>query len=304
MFSELLQQNGLSLDRLLTFYQVSEAGGVTRAAKGDPSRQSLFSRQIKELEQYFGVELMRRSGRGIALTADGKRLLAVIVEAFGVLTDFKNECLGQPCEITVAAGESLIQWLLLPRLGTTLREMPLVRFRFVNLSSSEAARQLTEGRIDCAIIRQDAVTSSVKYIPLGVVRYSYFVPIVLLSSRKITKPFKPSILSELPMATLEGNGSFRRELATICKKRGLALKIHVECSSFPLALSAMRNMCVASILPEIAGVDLAGLKIQEIKLDCLHNLDRSVCLAWNPRIAEIRGIVLNLVPVFEKIMKI
>lgn len=71
MFTELLQQGGLALDRLLSFCFVAQAGGVTRAAKGDPARQSLFTRQIKELEEFFGTEPIRGKGRGIVLTGAG-----------------------------------------------------------------------------------------------------------------------------------------------------------------------------------------------------------------------------------------
>lgn len=71
MFMELLQQGRLALDRLLSFCLVAQADGVTRAAKGDPARPSLFTRQIKELEEFFGTELIRRKGRGIVLTGAG-----------------------------------------------------------------------------------------------------------------------------------------------------------------------------------------------------------------------------------------
>ena len=36
---------------------MAEAGGIARAAKDDAVRQSQFSRQISELEQFFGVAL-------------------------------------------------------------------------------------------------------------------------------------------------------------------------------------------------------------------------------------------------------
>ena len=55
MFRDLFQTTGLTLERLHSFLMVAEAGGVTKAAGGDPNRQSLFSRQIKELEEFFGV---------------------------------------------------------------------------------------------------------------------------------------------------------------------------------------------------------------------------------------------------------
>ena len=117
MFSELLSEGGLSLDRLQSFCLVAQAGGVTKAAKGEPNKQTLYSRQIKELEEFFGAELMRRKGRGIALTAAGERLNLLARECFASLLDFKSECKGLPVEIVIGAGESIIDWVLIPRLA-------------------------------------------------------------------------------------------------------------------------------------------------------------------------------------------
>lgn len=50
---------------------VSNIAGV---AEGDPSRQSLISRQIGELEAFFGTELARRKGKGLELTDAGLEL--------------------------------------------------------------------------------------------------------------------------------------------------------------------------------------------------------------------------------------
>jgi DNA-binding transcriptional LysR family regulator len=74
MFTDLLKQGGISSDRLQRFCVVARAGGVTLTAKGDPTKQSLFSRQIKELEEFFGVDAGRPRGRGIALTLAGEQL--------------------------------------------------------------------------------------------------------------------------------------------------------------------------------------------------------------------------------------
>ena len=104
MIAELLSESGLSLERLQSFSRVAEAGGVTRAAKGDATKQSLYSRQIKELEEFFGAELMRRKGRGIVLTTAGERLHAIAREHFAAMIDFKLECQGQPLEIAIAVG--------------------------------------------------------------------------------------------------------------------------------------------------------------------------------------------------------
>ena len=75
-FAQMLSKGGLSLDRLNNFCRIAEAGGITKAAGGDPGKQSLYSRQIKELETFFGTELKVRRGRGIALTEAGNELAA------------------------------------------------------------------------------------------------------------------------------------------------------------------------------------------------------------------------------------
>ena len=59
MFEHLFAERGLSLDRLKTLIEVAKAGSIAAAARGDSARQSLYSRQIKELEEFFGVELAR-----------------------------------------------------------------------------------------------------------------------------------------------------------------------------------------------------------------------------------------------------
>jgi hypothetical protein len=48
-FDRLFSLAGLSLDRLRTFLRVAEAGNLSKAAQGDVTKQSQFSRQIKEL---------------------------------------------------------------------------------------------------------------------------------------------------------------------------------------------------------------------------------------------------------------
>jgi DNA-binding transcriptional LysR family regulator len=51
-FDRLFARSGLLLDRLRTFPAVAGAGNLARAAKGDPTRQSQFSRQVNELEGF------------------------------------------------------------------------------------------------------------------------------------------------------------------------------------------------------------------------------------------------------------
>jgi len=48
---------GFTIERLRAFCRIAESGSIVLAAKGDPTRQSQFSRQVKGLEEFFGTKL-------------------------------------------------------------------------------------------------------------------------------------------------------------------------------------------------------------------------------------------------------
>ena len=116
MFKELLSEGGLSLDRLKNFCAIAEAGGIARVAGGNPAKQALYSRQVRELEQFFGVELTRRKGKGIEVTEQGMELARQVRAHLQSLTDFKKACAGQPIEFRIASGNSIVEWLLVPNI--------------------------------------------------------------------------------------------------------------------------------------------------------------------------------------------
>jgi DNA-binding transcriptional LysR family regulator len=65
----------LRLRQLRLFVAVADAGSVTRAAAELHLAQPALSYQMKRLERDLGVALFTRSGRGIALTDEGRELL-------------------------------------------------------------------------------------------------------------------------------------------------------------------------------------------------------------------------------------
>jgi len=299
MFTELLREGGLSWDRLQSFCLVAQAGGVTRAAKGDPARQSLFSRQVKELEEFFGTELIRRKGRGIVLTEAGARLHVISRECFASFLDFKNQCKNQPVEVVIGAGESLIQWLLMPRLDRIRERLPNVRLKLLNLPTAEAVKRLADGLIDFALVRKDAVARPLEAKPLGVMSYSLFVPAGLRATRGRKDGLR--VLDGLPLATLEGEGSFRTALAAAARKQRVRLNIQVECSSFPLAARAVAGGKVAAILPSIAAAELLGASIERVAIPFLKAFDRDMSLAASPRLVRIRPVLERIGAVLREV---
>ncbi|QRG08308.1 LysR family transcriptional regulator [Xanthobacter dioxanivorans] len=65
----------LDMDLLKAFVSVVDAGGFTRAGARVHRTQSTVSQQIRRLEDQLGHQLLVREARGVALTAEGERLL-------------------------------------------------------------------------------------------------------------------------------------------------------------------------------------------------------------------------------------
>jgi hypothetical protein len=79
-FDRLFARSGLSLDRLRTFLAVAAAGNPARAAKGDPTRQAQFSRQVNELEGFSLLKGSRSNNWKSGIRLD-RRPCRVIVAA-------------------------------------------------------------------------------------------------------------------------------------------------------------------------------------------------------------------------------
>lgn len=293
----------MSLDRLQSFCLVAEAGGVTKAAKGDAARQSQFSRQIKELEEFFGVELMRRSGRGVALTEAGRRLHALAREHFAALGDFKADCAAEPLRLTVAAGDSLLQWVLLPRLATVQERLPGVSLRLLNLPTVAIASGLADGTLDFGLLRADAVAENVRQTALGGLEFALFVPARLLPAGS-ERTLSAKEVRQVPMATLEGEGAFRRELDRLARRAKAAFNVRLEVASFPLAARAVRSGAFAAVLPGVAREEFRGLEVQETSPVWLKPLSRPMALAWNPRLARVRPGLAKAIPVLTELGRI
>ncbi len=85
----------LETEQLRVFLAVAETGSVTGGARRIRRSQSAASLQIRHLEEVVGRPLFTRHGRGVALTAEGERLLPVarrVTQALeATLADLRGE---------------------------------------------------------------------------------------------------------------------------------------------------------------------------------------------------------------------
>jgi len=302
MFDSLFDERGLSLDRLRVLLEVRDAGSIAEAAPGDPGRQSQYSRQLRELSEFFGVKLGRRQGKLLKLTEDGARLAELAREQLRSLQDFRAECRADNSDYAIAAGDSLLQWLVIPRLGGLLHARPAVRFVTINLRAHEIIRQLRDGKIDLGIVRENAVGSGLRIAALGKLDYCAVVPASLIKGKK--RPTLREVFADLPIAVQTTDGQFIRRLREIVIGLGVAFRPALACQSFPQAASAARSGLFAAILPKLALADLPAKTYVLPDGGALDRLRREIVLAWNPRIARVRPGATRLLEQMQRILQL
>lgn len=286
MFDELFSERGLSLDRLRSFLEVAEAGGIARAAKDDTVRQSQFSRQISELEQFFGVALTERRGKHLALNAHGRKLAAVVREQLAGLRDFQCECRELPVRYTLGAGDSILQWLVLPMLASWIKSVPNSKLSLSNLRSDQIVESLLHARLDFGIVRHGTAVEPLKQVSIGPLPYALFVPEVLVPKSK--REDLPWMLRHLPWTTLATDASFLHRVVDAAAKHGLPFDVILEAESFPQAARAVATGAYAGVLPLAARADFAGQKMLVIEPPFLRTVERRLTLLWHPRLLRVR----------------
>ena len=275
------------MERLGNFCSVADAGSIVGAAKGDPVRQSLISRQIRELESFFGVELIRRRGRGLELTEAGRELAAVGRENFKGLSDYAARCRGAAWTVRIVASNSVAAWLVLPRLKMVEKAVGNLRFEIYHEQTREMVRATREGIYDIAFVRKDSLGPGLRHAVLGEIGHSLLVPKVLMRQQPKNAA---AVLGAVPIALPVG-GKMREAMERMAAKAKIRMNVTVGCSSYLQAAQVLESGMCAAVLP--------GNALSTLKTDRFHRLpipDRyTLCLAWSARSADTRPALAGLI---------
>jgi DNA-binding transcriptional LysR family regulator len=303
MFENLFANSGLSLERLKTFREIVAAGGITAVAGEDSNRQSQYSRQLKELEKYFEVELLKRGHGPAELTDAGQRLYEIIGHTLSALEEFRLTCAGQPLELTIGAGESLIQWLLLPRLSGLSAAHPRLAVTFQNLRTDEILEKVVDGGLDFGVVSRFESHRALESVPLGELEFRLFAPAKLLPANERLK-LSSEILGQLPLAMLEGSAGIRQAIEEEARRVGAKLNVRLRFSSYPQLAQAVSNPEVAAIMPRLAEPSFEGKGVRSVPLAFLTALSRQVALVWNRRVAEVRPAIAKYSRLLPSIFRV
>jgi len=283
-FDRLFSLSGLSLDRMRSFLMVAEAGNLAKAAKGDVTKQSQYSRQIKELEGFFGVALTRRVGRRIEITPEGMRLSTIIRHQFRELDDFRKSSSGRGVSIRLGSQGSVIDWLVVPRLAEIRKLLGAALVELEHMRSADVVRAVADGRLDFGIVREDAVPAKIKRWKLGSVGYSLFAAKALVKGC----PSVEKALQECPVAELLPGGQFAERFHQWLVSKRLNPEFFARVSSFTDLARIVQSGHAAAMLPELAAVDLDPKRFKRWPVTAIP--PRKMALIANPRSLDRSGI--------------
>lgn len=293
MFDSLFSKRGLSLDRLRGFLEMAGAGSIAKAAPGDPVRQSQISRQIRELEEFFGTELTRRHGKSLVLTPPGERLARLVRDQLQGLDDFRCEMEQRPKSYLFGSAASTLEWLVTPALPTIASSLEGARPRTASFRSEALAEAVREGSVDFAVVRRDAIAGASKKNSHPIVSLSFHLCVprrLLRKGASAADLADPTVWRTLPFATGRDGGRLDQAIRLAMEKVAPGFAPAFECASVLQVSQLVARESCAAILPNLALSGFDTRRILVVPFAPLANHTRSLVLHWNPRYMAMRGV--------------
>ncbi|WP_404361806.1 LysR family transcriptional regulator [Marinobacter sp.] len=160
----------LDLKHLKTIRALSETGSLTRAAEQLHVTQSALSHQVRDLEDWFGVQLFLRKSRPFRLTPAGERLLATAATVLPELCDAESALFqlgkGRRGRLHMAIEcHSCYLWLI-PSVNAYRPNWPDVELDFVGHWHLDALPALARSELDLVVTSDPQPISGLTYEPL------------------------------------------------------------------------------------------------------------------------------------------
>jgi DNA-binding transcriptional LysR family regulator len=277
MFSKLFAESGLSLDRLKSLLEVGAAGSIVKAAAGDPVRQSQYSRQIKELEDFFRIKLIERQGKGTRLTPGGKELARISRFFMLGLSNFQRGSLAEEQTFRIGASATFIRHFLLPALSPS--QKPGASYTTEIAGDDEIERRLHDLTLDFGIVGKTALSRPLQTKVLGKWKLKLCVPKALgLDGTEARRSLEAK---RLPLALA------RNELDGLARSALAKYPAQLTCDNFLEAAAALQQQELGTLLPDYLVAEGGSTSFILVRIPKMDALIFQFHLAWNPRLLRL-----------------
>ena len=243
----------VSYDYYRVFCCAARRGSFSRAAEELMSSQPAVSRVIAGLEQQLGCTLFARTGRGIALTAEGELLYRLAAPACTQLEQAEAALAGalrlESGAVRLATTEIAMRCLMIDAMGAFHTAHPGVRFHIRNTSASDALRALRAGDADLAVVPGPVRVER----PLSRRPLAAFQDVLIAGrafSRLAGRSADPGDQALRPLICAAPGTSTRLALENFYRSQGLSLRPDMEPMSTDLILPMVRADLGVGYIPE------------------------------------------------------
>jgi DNA-binding transcriptional LysR family regulator len=250
----------MELRHLRYFLAVSETSSFNKAAARLRISQPALSRQLRDLEEEIGVDLLRRSTRGVTLTPEGELFLEEVRVLLKHADDSVNKvralARGEECELRVGYLAILTRDILPPGLAVFQKAMPRVKVLLQDRTTDEIIDGLHNSDLDLGLTIQP-VGEQAAGIEFELLR-TYPLCVAVAAGHPFAR-LEAVPLTELvgqPVVALNSKKfpEYPHYLANVFSPTGAVPKIAIECdreSSVLIEVEAGRG--IAFVIPPFEG---------------------------------------------------
>lgn len=215
-----MRLTNLDMDALRSFVAGMDTGSFARAADRLGRSTSAVSAQLKKLEMQAAVSLVRKSGRGLALTDGGEVLLAYARRMLDLNDQAINAVRGVELEGWIRLGlQEDFGETVLPRvLGRFARAHPKVKIEGRIARNAELIEKIASGQLDLALAWDDGSLSSTAQ-PLAA------LPLAWLGSADNDVAWSCASGELLPLVALEAPCMLRTIACNVLDRAGIPWRI-------------------------------------------------------------------------------
>jgi DNA-binding transcriptional LysR family regulator len=237
----------MELRHLRYFLAVGEALNFTKAAAQLRVAQPALSRQVQDLEDEIGVDLLKRSPRGVTLTAEGKLFLEeareLLKRADESIEKVRALARGYYGELHVGYSALPSAEVLPPALAAFQKAFPRVNVVLHDLTHGEPVEELQSGAMHLALMPQSAALQSAGMVFEVLRTYPFYValPAAHRFARLKTIPLEKIAAEPLLALRRKQYPGYYEVLDRVFSPLGIKPPIVVECDTASSLLTAIES---------------------------------------------------------------
>jgi DNA-binding transcriptional LysR family regulator len=242
------------LSSLALFIRVAETKSITKAAAASHIALAAASRRIAQLEGQVGVELLRRSARGVDLTPAGEALLfharRMMEQVDQMRAEISDYTMGAKGLVRMQANASALAQYLPADLASFSAAHPAIKVAMGEERSSAIVSALHAGATDVGIVMEGA--EGAEGLELFDYRADTLVAVVPVRHPVRAKRLAFEKLLDYDFVGLESNTVISRICAHQAMLAGKPLRLRVQVKSFDVVARLIQAGLGIGVLPEEA----------------------------------------------------